>query len=68
MKELKQCPFCGADGRVVDADESRQFYVTCVAKGCWCSVGENYDRDAMPDHMFRERADAVAAWNRRSVS
>jgi hypothetical protein len=41
-------------------------YVVCMSPDCWCSMGENWDRDAMPDHQFRDEESAVAAWNHRA--
>jgi hypothetical protein len=29
-------------------------------------MGENYDRDAMPEHMYSTADDAATAWNRRA--
>jgi hypothetical protein len=65
-ERLKPCPFCGGDAIVRDADEHTQFYVACQTLDCYCCVGESYDRDAMPDHVFRSAEDAAAAWNHRS--
>lgn len=60
---LLPCPFCG---EVAYAHEdSGKFYVSCDGTDCFCCVGEGYDRDAMPDHMFARIDDAIAAWNRR---
>lgn len=41
-------------------------YVVCLGENCWCSLGENYDRDAMPDHHFHDQVEAIAAWNHRA--
>jgi hypothetical protein len=67
---LKPCPFCGSgaffqsDGH----DNSSMFYVSCGNVDCFCCVGESYDRDAMPDHIFRSVEDATKAWNTRAVA
>jgi len=42
---------------------SPQFYIQC--KKCWCALGEQYDRDAMPEHRFVSAASASIAWNTR---
>lgn len=62
---LEPCPFCGGDARTDGSDEVG-FFVSCNT--CYCCVGEGYDRAAYPEHMFRDRDDAVAAWNRRSLT
>lgn len=62
-KELAPCPFCGGDGILLNYDE-RMFFVSC--NDCYCCVGEGYDRDAMPEHMFHNAEEATAAWNRRA--
>jgi len=65
MSELKACPFCGG-AAVVRGDEREGFFATCAEVDCFCCVGEAYDRDAWPEHMFRTEDEAVAAWNRRA--
>ncbi len=66
IQELKPCPFCGSEAHLQDVADSSMCFVVCLGKTCWCAVGENYDRDAMPDHKFYSREDAVAAWNTRA--
>lgn len=61
---LEPCPFCGGNG-VIREDHGR-YYATCDGVDCFVCVGESYDRDAMPDHLFLSEEDAAAAWNRRS--
>ena len=51
-QELRSCPFCGHDGRIHKSDAG--MFVYCDGPGCLVSVGENYDADAMPDHLFYE--------------
>lgn len=60
---LLPCPFCGDDA-YVGGNEETKFFVGC--NGCYCNVGEAYDRSAMPEHMFMSAEEAVAAWNRRA--
>jgi hypothetical protein len=43
------------------------FYVVCLDQNCFWTLGEGYDRDAMPDHSFRSEEDAVTAWNTRAT-
>lgn len=62
---LKECPFCGAGARHVQIstgisgtmgyDQWRA--IQCA--GCGAAIGFN-------DRRFREKADAAAAWNRRT--
>lgn len=63
-KDPLPCPFCGRDARI-GGEDNYGFYVACVDVGCYCAVGEGYDRDAMPSHAFRTEAEAVSAWNKR---
>lgn len=68
---LQPCPFCGGEADLREANQS--FFVQCneVIAGllphrrCYAAMGENYDRDAMPEHMYSTAEDAAAAWNRR---
>lgn len=55
MTELKPCPFCGADARIVSAGfESR--YIRCSnIKDCGCKF-----------EWFDTEEEAVNAWNRRA--
>lgn len=65
--ELKPCPFCGSHAKVLGSDENNEgFYASCMGDNCWATVGENYDRDAMPDHMFRTEEIATTTWNTRA--
>lgn len=63
---LKPCPFCGS--RAVTTEGDKKWYVTCTGADCFCAIGEGYDRDAMPDHIFYSEDDAIDAWNRRALS
>jgi Lar family restriction alleviation protein len=63
MSDLLPCPFCGGAAYVQTTDDAGCF-VGCVA--CYCTVGEAYDRSAMPEHLFRTAEEAIAAWNRRT--
>lgn len=65
MDKLLPCPFCGAENcqTILSGD---RFYVACGAPDCFCALGEIWDRDAMPDHQFATKAEAIAAWNRRA--
>ena len=62
-EELLPCPFCGSPGHVTEGDY--RFYVACTNLDCFCCVGEVYDRDGMPDHIFTSAKDAAKAWNTR---
>jgi hypothetical protein len=43
------------------------FYVKCTSDNCYCSFGEGYDRDAMPDHQFISPTEAIKTWNNRGA-
>lgn len=60
--ELLPCPFCGGDAYTIES--GGKWFVGCSQ--CYCNVGEAYDRDAMPEHMFATEPEAVAAWNTRT--
>jgi hypothetical protein len=71
-EELLPCPFCGGEAILNEGDG--KFYVACLKlepgalphRKCFATLGENYDRDAMPDHMYHSAEDATRAWNRRT--
>lgn len=71
---LLPCPFCGGAAEVYPEEESftgSGYYVSCFQPAfpvteCYCAVGENYDRDAMPEHVFPTKEAAIAAWNTRN--
>lgn len=68
LYELLPCPFCGSAAQIIGNDfcASMCYYVTCTGPDCYCSVGEEYDRCAMPDHVFVSEDLAASAWNRRA--
>lgn len=61
---LLPCPFCGKEAQI-NGEERYGFCVACDDIGCYATVGEGYDRVAMPSHSFATEADAIIAWNRR---
>lgn len=67
---LLPCPFCGRSAQVVIEDTpDGDCFVRCDTEGCWATIGENYDGDAMPNHMFKYEdgpGKAAATWNRRA--
>lgn len=76
---LKPCPFCGGkaalkEDRDTTALAIQRFFVTCdqlvpgrlPRRKCFAAMGENYDRDGMPDHMYSSADQAIAAWNARA--
>lgn len=68
--ELKPCPFCGHRADIF-GDDNDGYCVQCRAPenrdgNCFAAMGENYDRSAMPEHMYPTAEDAAAAWNRRA--
>lgn len=62
---LKPCPFCGTANPTIQEGGER-FYVTCAATDCFICIGEGYDRDAMPDHVFTTAEEAAEKWNTRA--
>ena len=66
MSDLKPCPFCGGEAKICGPDDERMSYVACSNIACYCALGEDYDRDAMPDHSFATEEDATKAWNTRA--
>lgn len=67
MDKLLPCPFCGDQAFVRDDTEWHGgFCVLCSSRSCFCALGEGYDRDAMPDHVFVDADEAIAAWNCRA--
>ena len=63
---LLPCPFCGHDAVLRDDSGSAGgFYVACTFLDCFATMGEGYDRDAMPDHAYMNAEDAIYAWNTR---
>lgn len=65
-EKLKECPFCGS--AAILQDGGGKYYVVCSSVDCFCAVGEGYDRDAMPDHVFDTPEAATTAWNARAAA
>ncbi|MBZ3691033.1 Lar family restriction alleviation protein [Phyllobacterium calauticae] len=61
---LKPCPFCGGEGYIQNHIDL-MFFASC--RDCYCCVGEGYDRDAMPEHLFNTEEAAREAWNTRAA-
>ena len=64
--ELKPCPFCGADGGIIESDGT--FYAACSSLDCFCAVGEVFDGSSMPEHVFLSEIAAITAWNTRKAT
>lgn len=62
--DLLPCPFCGRGALLQEGDG--KFYVACSNAECFVALGERYDRDAMPDHIFYDEEAAASAWNTRA--
>lgn len=54
-EELKPCPFCGAEARIVDLDDDQYMYYQVCCTKCKCK---------MDAHIGKHNA--IAAWNRRT--
>jgi Lar family restriction alleviation protein len=52
MSELKPCPFCGGEAEATEYNDSDY---TIMCKNCHAEIG------------WREKAEAIAAWNRRAA-
>jgi hypothetical protein len=70
-KDLLPCPRCGGGAEVFPDESDAGYYVMCAQPAypfekCWLSLGEEYDRDAMPQHAFRTKEEAITAWNTRA--
>lgn len=77
MDELKPCPFCGGEGRVVVAHPAFMLkklhwrYVTVVCTKCGCNVvlTDRSNRTGSPlmnaAHEKEAEKIAIEAWNRR---
>jgi len=64
---LVACPFCGGKAGLIKSETyPHTCYVECGSGNCWCSLGEHWDRDGFPDHLFRSEEEAVTAWNQRA--
>lgn len=71
--ELLPCMRCRGGAEVFPEESDDGYYVMCAQPKfpfteCWLSLGEEYDRDAMPVHRFRTKEDAIEAWNTRAGS
>jgi hypothetical protein len=62
MADLLPCPFCGSSA--VGLQEAGHFYVSCNA--CFCVVGEAFEENMLPAHIFASEEDAAQAWNKRA--
>ena len=51
-KELKQCPFCGADAKI-ESYSDKEYLAMCTE--CY----------GMIENWFEQREEAVNAWNKR---
>ena len=73
-QELEPCPRCRGGAEVFPEEAAfGGYYVACVQPAfpideCWLTLGEEYDRDGMPDHRFRTKEEAITAWNTRAHS
>lgn len=55
MSELKPCPFCGGEAKIVKSPEN-EYIAICRNKQCNASVG----------FFPNTRKEAIEAWNRRA--
>ncbi len=57
MNELKPCPFCGGEARII----SHRFHELSNTYGVTCKICGSETRQ-----FYRAEEDAVNAWNRRA--
>lgn len=56
MRELRRCPFCGGEAKIVFAEEYKQWRIRC----------KNIDCDVRPStSWFNNEEEAIDRWNRR---
>lgn len=60
---IKKCPFCWSKATISGIEG--QYYAVCTSGNCFCSLGERYDRDGVPDHVFKTIKEAKDTWNTR---
>ena len=56
MSELKPCPFCGGDAKIVYDDNKKWFFITCGNEDCDLIVQGMWHTDLKK---------AIEEWNRR---
>ena len=59
MSELKPCPFCGGEAKLVR--NWNLYYIMC--RSCVAIIGEVKEHP----NDFRTRDEVIAAWNRRAI-
>ena len=59
MTELKQCPFCGGEAKLVRTWHLHHI----VCRSCGATIGEVNEHP----NDFRTRDEVIAAWNRRAI-
>jgi hypothetical protein len=62
---LKPCPFCGSEARIIGGFAGPYFVVCFGGTNC-VTMGEQRDHNGLPEHRFLSKADAAEAWNRRT--
>jgi transcription elongation factor Elf1 len=62
-RELDPCPFCGSKLISLVPDKNQKYAVSC--EGCYCIIGEGYDKHGAADNIFANEYRAVRAWNTR---
>ena len=59
MTELKQCPFCGGEAKLVRTWHLHHI----VCRSCGATIGEVNEHP----NDFRTRDEVIAAWNHRAI-
>lgn len=71
MSELKPCPFCGGEATLMCSGSSRRtrrgWYPTCLTENC-PGVTEEQDEQGGTHFDYFTKAEAIAAWNTRTLA
>ena len=56
MEQIKACPFCGREAKLIDCDIYPQWFIRCTYKFCCVEQA----------HCYATKQAAIKAWNRRA--
>lgn len=70
MEELKLCPFCGGEAKIVktrhinSGETNPQYFVECMNDSCFVTFGM-ITGDLEEIGLFDSALEAIEAWNKR---